>query len=109
MTYALQITALIFSLIMVYFALLHKKRKEITQMEFVSWSVIWGLVIVVAAFPDVFRAISQDILLTRLFDLVVIGGIAFTLSVSVVAYIRASRAEKRMEKLVRKLATRKQK
>lgn len=107
MTYALQITALVFALIMIYFALLHKKRGEITQTEFMSWSTIWGVVIMVSLFPDVFRSISQDILLTRLFDIVVIGGIALTLYLSGVAYIRASKAKRRMEELVRKLATKK--
>lgn len=105
----LQFTALIFSLIMIYFALLHKKRNEISSIEFNSWATIWILVIFIAAFPDIFRSIAQDVLVTRLFDLVIIGGVAFTLVLATIAYVRASRSEKRMEELVRRLALKKRK
>ncbi len=70
----LQIIAIFFSLIMVYFAVLHYQRGELEKTEIVSWVIIWAGVLLIAFFPDMVSQFSRQVLVTRLFDLMVLGG-----------------------------------
>lgn len=104
MIIALQIIALIFAFTMVYFAVLHSKRGEISRGEVISWVIIWSLVIVIIIFPELFREFANTFFVTRVFDLMVIGGFIFVISLVSSAYIRTRRMEKKMEDLVRREA-----
>lgn len=89
---------------MVYFAVLHSKRGEISRGEVISWVIIWSLVIVIIIFPELFREFANTFFVTRVFDLMVIGGFIFVISLVSSAYIRTRRMEKKMEDLVRREA-----
>lgn len=100
----LQICGFIFALTMVYFALLHYRKKTLSLNEFSVWTLIWIIVIFVVSFPDLFRAFAQDVLLARLFDLMVIGGFVLIMVIVSVAYIKSNRNQKKLEELVRELS-----
>lgn len=104
MIYLLQILAILFSLGMIYFALLHFRRNEISSVEMGSWTLVWLLLIVVAFFPDFIRQFARTFLFTRLFDLLVVGGIALCIFMVARAYLTSRRLEKKLEEYVRKEA-----
>lgn len=104
MIYLLQILAITFSLVMIYFALLHFRRGEITPIEMASWALVWATLIVIVFFPDVVRQFAQTFLFARLFDLLVVGGIALCIFMVTRAYLTSRRLEKKLEEYVRKEA-----
>lgn len=104
MIIGLQIIALIFSFSMVYFALLHYKRGEIRKSEIISWVGIWTAAIIVIIFPELLRAFASTFLVTRVFDLMVVGGFVLVISMVSSTYLRSKRLEKKMEDLVRSQA-----
>jgi hypothetical protein len=98
-----------FSLVMIYFALLHYKRGEINVKEISSWIVIWASVIFITLFPDIARAFSESFLFARLFDLVVLSGVALTIFLSAKAYLISRRNQNKLEDFIRKEAINKSK
>lgn len=109
MIIGLQIIALLFAFSMVYFAILHYKRGEINATEIISWLIMWAIAIVVIIFPELLRSFASTFLVTRVFDLMVIGGFILVISIVSVAYVRTKKLEKKLEELVRKEALNKKK
>ena len=107
MILTLQIIVLFFALVMVYFALLNFRRKELNNKEFFLWIVIWIGVILVVVFPDIARTFSQTFMFARLFDLLVLGGVALAILLSAKAYLISRKNQKKLEEYVRKEAIRK--
>lgn len=107
MIIGLQIIALLFAFSMVYFAVLNYKRGEINGLEIWSWLIMWALAIVVIIFPELLQSFASTFLVTRVFDLMVIGGFILVISLASGAYLRTKRNEKNLEDLVRKLSLKK--
>lgn len=101
MILGLQVIALIFSLVMIYFAYLHYRRGEINVFEIFFWFGAWISAIFMALFPEIFRAFSATIAISRAFDLAMIGGFILVIPLVYMAYIRTKRIEKKLEELVR--------
>ena len=104
MILGLQLIAIIFSFLMIYLALLNKRRGEIDKSEFVSWSVIWSLTIFIVIFPELLRSFAQRFFITRLFDLMVIGGFVLVITMTVKSYLSTKKMERKLEDLIRKEA-----
>ena len=104
MIIGIQIIALLFAFSMVYFAVLHYKRREINGTEITSWLIMWALAIVVIIFPELLRSFASTFLVTRVFDLMTICGFILVISIVSIAYIRTKKLEKKLEELVRKQA-----
>ena len=102
MIIGLQIIALLFAFSMVYFAILHFKRKEIGKTEIASWLIMWTAAIIVIVFPELLRSFASTFLVTRVFDLMVIGGFILVISMVSIAYVRTRKLEKKLEDLVRR-------
>jgi hypothetical protein len=107
MIIGLQIIALLFAFCMIYFAVLHFKRGEIGGIEIACWLIMWTGVVVVVIFPELLQTFAGTFLVTRVFDLMVIGGFILVISMVAVAYVRTKRLEKKLEELVRKLSLKK--
>lgn len=107
MIIALQIIALIFSFSMIYFAILHYKRGELRKAEIISWVVMWTGAVVVIIFPELLRTFASTFLVTRVFDLMVIGGFVLVISMTASSYVRTKKLEKKMEEMVRREALKK--
>lgn len=101
MILGLQAIALIFSLIMIYFAYLNYKRGEINGLEISLWIIGWIIAIFMAIFPEIFRAFSATIAISRAFDLAMIGGFILIIPMTYLSYIKTKRLEKKIEQLVR--------
>ncbi|WKZ25996.1 MAG: DUF2304 domain-containing protein [bacterium] len=104
MILGLQITGILFSLTMIYFAVLHYKKGNLSGMEIASWIGIWVAVILIIVFPEIIRVYAASFAISRVLDLL-IGGAFIVLFIMVSsAYIRVNKLEKKIEELVRKLA-----
>ncbi len=101
MILGLQAIALIFSLIMIYFAYLHYKRGEINGLEISLWIIGWIIAIFMAIFPEIFRTFSATIAISRAFDLAMVGGFILIIPMTYLSYIKSKRLEKKIEELVR--------
>jgi len=104
MILGLQIVSLLFAFSMIYFAVLHYKRKEITKTEIISWVTMWTFVTIIIIFPELLRKFASTFLVTRVFDLMVIGGFILVISLAGSSYIRTKKNEKKLEDLVRKIS-----
>jgi len=109
MILGLQIIGILFSLIMVYFALLHYKKGHLNGMEISSWIIIWVLVIFVVIFPEVVRIYANSFAVSRVLDLLIAGAFVVVFIMVASSYVRVSQLEKRIEELVRKLALKEKK
>lgn len=107
MILGLQIIAVIFSLVMIYFAYLHYRRSEINSLEILLWFAVWIGAIFMALFPEIFRAFSATIAISRAFDLAMVGAFILVIPIVYTAYIRTKRLERKLEELIRKEAKRK--
>lgn len=104
MIIGLQLIAVIFALLMIYFALVNYKRKEINKTEMFIWSSIWIVVIMIVIFPEVLRQFSSAFLITRLFDLLIVGGFILIIAMTAKTYVTTRKLEKKLEDFVRKEA-----
>jgi hypothetical protein len=109
MIIGLQIIALIFAFSMIYFVTIHFKRGEISKSEIIAWIVMWTAAIVVIVFPELLRKFASTFLVTRVFDLMVIGGFILVISLVTSSYIRTKKLEKKLEDMVRREALKKSK
>lgn len=109
MIIGIQIVALIFAFSMVYFAVLHYKKGELRKSEIISWITMWSGAIVVIIFPEILRKFSYTFLVTRVFDLMVIGGFVLVISMVGSVYLRTKKMEKKLEDMIRKEAIKKAK
>jgi hypothetical protein len=73
-------------------------------MEISSWLVMWLATIVIVIFPELLQGFAKTFLVTRVFDLMTIGGFILVISLVGSAYIRTKRLEKKLEDLVRREA-----
>lgn len=104
MILGLQITGILFSLFMLYFALLHYKKGQLNGMEISSWVVIWTGAIFVILFPEIIRVYAESFAISRVLDLLIAGAFIVTFILVGSAYIRVKKLEKKIEELIRKLA-----
>lgn len=107
MIIGLQVVSIVFSLMMLYFAYLHYQRGEINGMEIFSWFLIWTVTIGIVIFPQVLQAFAQTFAISRVFDLMVVGGFILVITIAYKAYIKTRRLERKMEEFVRAEALKK--
>ena len=107
MILGLQLIAIFFGLSLIYLALLNYRRKEIDRSEFVSWTVIWSLTIFVVIFPEILRSFALKFFITRLFDMIVVGGFILVIFMVARIYVKVRRMENKFEKFIRREALKK--
>ena len=101
MILGLQFIAIIFAMVMVYLAYVNFKRKEINKIETTIWIGAWGIATYMVLFPDTLRGIAQTFFISRLLDLMIIGGLVLVITMVALAYVRARRIEKKLERYIR--------
>lgn len=101
MIVGLQVVAIIFSLIMIYFAYVHYSRGELNGIEILSWIVIWSVTIFITIFPEFLRTFAQTFAISRLFDLMVVGGFILVIALVYKIYVRTKNMERKIEDYIR--------
>lgn len=101
MILGLQIIAIIFAFLMIYFAVLHRRRGELNRTEIISWVAVWVVTIFIVIFPEILRTFAKTFFITRLFDLMVVGGFVLVITMVTRAYVSTKRMEKKLEDYVR--------
>src|SRR3989344_6128176 len=104
MILGLQLLAVIFALIMVYFAYVTFRRSELNRVELTIWTSAWVLATFMILFPDTLRNFAQRFFISRLLDLLIMGGFVLVISMVAIAYIKTKRIEKKIEEFIRKEA-----
>ena len=97
----LQIIAISFSFTLIYFSVLHYRRREIEAVEAYIWAGIWTTTIFIIVFPDILRTFAKEVFITRLFDLLVVGGFMLVITMVYKSYIKVKRLERRLERFIR--------
>jgi hypothetical protein len=106
MIQGLQLIALLFALLQLYFTRLHYRRGEFTFREWIGWSFIWVAFAAATIFPDMFKRFAGTVGAVRSLDLFVVLGFIVVLSISFYTYVNVDRLRRRLEKAVRELAIR---
>lgn len=101
MILGLQIIAIVFVLVMLYFAYLHYRRGEINGFETLFWLISWVGAAVIILFPEIFRMFSKTVAISRAFDLAVLGGFILVIPLVYFSYVRTKRIEKKLEDFIR--------
>lgn len=101
MILGLQIIAILFSFAMIYFAVLHRRRGEIDKAEILLWVAIWIATIIIIVFPELLRKFAQTFFITRLFDLMVVGGFVLVIAMVARTYVSMRKMEKKLEEFIR--------
>lgn len=104
MILGLQLIATIFALIMIYFAYVNFRRREINRVEMGLWLVAWGGALIIILFPDSLRKVAQTFFISRLLDLLILGGFVLVIVMVSMTYMRTRRTERKLEELIRKEA-----
>src|SRR3989344_2693882 len=100
MIFGLQILAVVFALVMVYFAYVNLKRGEINKVEFTIWACAWGAASFMVLFPDIVRGFVRTFFISRLLDVLIMGGFALVITMVAIAYVRTKRIEKKLERFI---------
>ncbi len=100
----IQITGMVFALVMLYLTYLHYRRKELTREPYYFWQAVWILVLVMLLFPSLLAPVQQTLQITRIFDLLVILGLFFLLALTYYNFVVIRRLQLRMERMVRNIA-----
>jgi len=107
MVLGIQIAGLLFGLFMIYYSFIIYKRKEFAAIEFGLLLVFWLLFIIVSLFPYFLEPLVKSLNIARTFDLLVISGFIILIASVFYIYKITRRNEKRLEKLVREFAMKK--
>jgi hypothetical protein len=101
MIIGLQISALVFSFAMVYFAVIHYKKGTINGVEIFFWVLIWSFTVFAVIFPDLLKTFARTFYFARLFDMMVFGGFVLVIALAAKSYITTKKLEKKLENLIR--------
>ena len=108
-TFWIQLLGIIFGLAMLYFTFVRYKRRELSPLEFVSWSIGWVLLMVVALIPSMLDVIIAPLNFYRRLDFFVVVGFFTLLVIGFYNYSLVKKMEKKLEKYVRQEALEKPK
>jgi|GEM_PF-2098627 len=97
----IQLLFIFFAIAMIYIALIHFKKRELTNTDMFVWFLVWIFAILLVVFPDFLRSFSQTFMFARLFDLVVVFGFVFVVVIVSKAYLRTRQLERKLEKIIR--------
>lgn len=99
-----QIFASLFALFMLYWVRSNQKRGNLSAVEASFWLSVWAIFIILSLFPNLLLGVTNLFHFARVFDLLVVGAFMVLTVLFFQVYLRTSRVEKKLEKVVRKRA-----
>ena len=109
MVLGIQIAGFLFGLFMIYYSFLNYKRKEFTVKEFMFWTLLWVLFILVALFPFLLDPIVKYFGFFRVLDVLIVSGFLFLILAVFYTYTLTRKTQKQVETVVRQIAINKSK
>ena len=104
-TVGIQIVGVLFGLFMFYITFLHQRRNEFTIKEGIFWFGAWCAFLVLAIFPTSMDFFISGVLdFNRRIDFFIIAGFMFLIGITFHIYTIVRKNQKRIEKIVRKVA-----
>ncbi len=101
----IQVVGLGFGIFMIYISFLQLKRNEFTLFETTAWITLWAGMLFVTIFPKSLNFLVKDVLnLGRHLDFYLILGFLFFIFATFFNYMKVRSNDKKIEKLVRKIA-----
>lgn len=100
----LQILGIIFALFALSRVILRFKDKNISLTELIFWCVIWGSVVIVALFPEIFVTLSRVLGIGRGVDTLLYFGMILLFYLLFRLYVKVETQQKDITKLVRMVA-----
>ena len=108
MVLGIQIVGFLFGVFMIYYSFLHYKRKEFTNKEYFVWLILWIIFIFFAILPNSLDFLIKDTLdLTRPLDFFIIAGFMTLIAMIFYTYILVRVTQRKVERIVSKLAKQK--
>ncbi|MCW1949033.1 MAG: DUF2304 domain-containing protein [Candidatus Shapirobacteria bacterium] len=104
----LQIVLICFALVMIYSLFLHWKKKNISNKLFFGWLVVFVLFVFITLFPKIIEPLLKEFFIVRVMDLAMIGSFMILTYVTIENNIKIKKMELMVEKLVRKISTKKE-
>tara|TARA_Y100000310_G_scaffold107829_1_gene106264 strand:- start:8983 stop:9321 length:339 start_codon:yes stop_codon:yes gene_type:complete len=104
MVQIIQLAALFFGFFMLYYSFIRFKKKEFTRKEFLFWVFIWIFFIIGSLLPETLNPIFKKFNFARKLDAYIIAGFMFLIGISFYNYTLARRNQKRLERVIRKIA-----
>lgn len=102
-----QVFAVFFALFMLYVVSIHKKKSQLSSLEVSFWYTIWFVFIIIAIFPNLLLGISNALNFTRVFDLLVVGGMMIITVIVIINYFQQKDNNLKLNEFVRKEAIKK--
>jgi len=102
-----QLALLCFAIFMLYVLLLHWKKRSISNRMFGSWFLIWLVFSFFALFPQLLEPLIKELFIVRVMDLAVIVAFMILTYLTFENNVKMKKYEEQLEKLVRKLAIKK--
>lgn len=103
-TFWIQLVGIIFGAAMLYFTFVKFKRKELNDLEFVTWFIGWIILIIVAIVPSILDAIIAPLNFYRRLDFFVVIGFFVLLGLGFYNYSVVKKMEIKLVQLVRQEA-----
>ncbi len=104
MILGIQMVGILFGLLMLYFAFIHFKRKEMKNFEFSIWFIVWIFFVFLTIFPNSLDFIATTLNLVRTMDFLTVMGFLFLIGLTYHNYFVTKKNEKNIEKIVREIS-----
>ena len=104
MILGVQLLGIIFVLVMIYLTFLYYKRSHYSAASLSLWMAVWLGALLLVLFPETLYGIMETLQIKRTVDFFVIGGFMFFTVLIFYLYDAVKQMQRKMEKLVRKIA-----
>ena len=103
-TFWIQLLGSIFGISMSYYTFIKYKKEELKLTEWIFWTSIWVVMILVSLIPSSLDPIIGPLNFYRRLDFFVVVGFFVLLAIAFYNYGLAKKNQKNIEKIVRKIA-----
>ena len=104
MIMGIQLMGIIFVFIMIYLTFLYYKKSHYSAASLSLWMAVWVGALLLVLFPETLYGIMETLKIERTVDFFVISGFMFFIVLIFYLYSAVKQMQRKMEKLVRKVA-----
>ena len=100
----IQLLAILFGIIMIYWSFVYYKRKDYTWRSFLIWTTVWLAFMVLVMYPKTLYSLMQALEIQRTADFFVMVGFGLFAVIIFYMYVTVKKTESKVQRLVRTLA-----